>query len=86
MLALALVLLAIGLVVLAILVVGARGDRPPTPTIADRAAPYRDGLQVAARLQLVADDLERQMYEAALEQWESDGGASFQERPGSGSE
>lgn len=34
----------------------------PPPAEADLAAPYRDGLHAAMRMQTVAQDLERQMY------------------------
>jgi len=38
----------------------------PAPAEADLAAPYREGLHAAMRMQTVAQDLERQMYDEAI--------------------
>jgi hypothetical protein len=62
------VLAVIGLVVLVGLVLGAldQGLEQPSPTD-DPAAPYREGLHTAIRLQRVAKDLERQIYAEATQ-------------------
>jgi len=44
-------------------------DSPPE---ADLAAPYRDGLHAAIRIQGVAQDLEQQLYAEGLRQAEGD--------------
>jgi len=45
----------------------------PAPE-ADLAAPYREGLHAAVRLQTVAQDLEQQMYAEAVRRAEVDSG------------
>ena len=39
---------------------------PESPAEADLAAPYREGLHAANRMQVVAQDLEQQLYAEAL--------------------
>jgi hypothetical protein len=62
------ILAVIGLVVLVGLVLGALDQRleQPSPTD-DPAAPYREGLHAAIRLQRVAQDLEQQIYVEAAQ-------------------
>jgi hypothetical protein len=40
----------------------------------DRAAPYREGLHAAIRMQVVAQELEQQLYAEALRRAEGDSG------------
>ncbi|HTZ88594.1 MAG TPA: hypothetical protein VMB05_18175 [Solirubrobacteraceae bacterium] len=60
-------LAVIGIVVvsLAIAVLVKAEQQPPLPPAEDRAAPYREGLHAAIRLQRVAQDLEQQIYTEA---------------------
>ena len=44
----------------------------PPPAEADLAAPYREGLHAAIRMQGVAQDLEQQLYAEALRHAEAD--------------
>jgi hypothetical protein len=61
------ILAAVGLVALllfiAVMVSGP--DQPPTPPPVDLAAPYREGLHAAVRLQRSAQDLEQQIWAEA---------------------
>lgn len=45
--------------------------RPESPPEADLAAPYREGLHAALRMQVVAQDLEQQMYAEAIRRADS---------------
>lgn len=61
------------LVVLALSLVSR--DETPAPPVEDLAAPYREGLHAATRLQLAALDLEQQIYaEAARHAHDQRGG------------
>lgn len=61
------ILAVIGLVLLVMLAIGSLSERSPaSPVEADRAAPYREGLYAAIRMQAVAQDLEQQMFAEAL--------------------
>ncbi len=44
-----------------------RPSELPPPIEADLAAPYREGLEAALRIQVVAQGLEQQMYAKAIE-------------------
>jgi hypothetical protein len=72
MVVLAAVLTIVGLVlfVLAVAVLKEQAPAPPTDE-ADLAAPYREGLHAAIRMQGVAQDLEQQLYAEALRQAEA---------------
>jgi hypothetical protein len=48
-------------------------DREPSPE-ADLAAPYREGLHAAVRIQVAAQDLEQQLYAEAVRQAEAERG------------
>lgn len=48
--------------------------RPETPREADLAAPYREGLHAALRMQVVARDLEQQMYAEVIRRADSQPG------------
>lgn len=49
--------------------------RRPDPTLAeDRAAPYREGLHAAIRIQAAAQELEQQLYAEAARRAEHDAG------------
>jgi hypothetical protein len=65
---------ALGVIVLALIVIGALAGLSPDPPGEDRAAPYREGLQAANRIQRVAQDLEQQIYAEAARQTESEEG------------
>jgi len=70
------VLILIGLVALIGAIARWYLRRPPEPPAeADMAAPYREGLHAAIRMQGVAQDLEQQLYAEALRhaEAESDG-------------
>lgn len=72
MAALEAVLAVAGLIALVLWLIGWRAlrqlpDPPsPPPAEADLAAPYREGLHAAIRMQGVAQDLEQQLYAEAL--------------------
>ena len=69
------VLAVIGLALLLLLAIGMLSDRAPaSPPEADVAAPYREGLHAAIRMQGVAQDLEQQLYAEAIRQAEHDRG------------
>jgi hypothetical protein len=65
------VLALIGLVALIGGIAHWQSPEPPQAE-ADLAAPYREGLHAAIRMQNVAQDLEQQLYAEALRQAESD--------------
>jgi hypothetical protein len=48
-----------------------RRPSDPLPIEADLAAPYREGLHAAVRMQGVAQDLEQQMYAEAIRRAEN---------------
>ena len=70
------VLAVVGFIALAFWFIGWRSLRrvpePVPPAEADLAAPYREGLHAAIRMQGVAQDLEQQLYAEALRQAEAD--------------
>lgn len=74
MIVLAAVLTIVGLALLLVLAVAALKERTPAPPPdeADLAAPYREGLHAAIRMQGVAQDLEQQLYAEALRQAEAE--------------
>lgn len=59
------VLAVIGLATLVILVVGSLNRPSSPPPEEDVAAPYREGLHAAVRMQRVAQDLEARIYAEA---------------------
>jgi hypothetical protein len=66
-----LILAIIGLMALLLLAVAALNDstpKAPPPPADDPAAPYREGLHAAVRMQRVAQDLEQQLYTEAARQ------------------
>jgi hypothetical protein len=69
------VLAVIGLLALVGLVVGwqfrLRPSEAPPPIEDDLAAPYREGLEAALRIQVVAQGLEQHMYAKAIEHAET---------------
>jgi hypothetical protein len=68
MVALAVVLALVGVaaLVIAAKLASKEGESPPTPPAEpDLAAPYREGLHTAIRLQLAARDFEQQIYTEA---------------------
>jgi hypothetical protein len=70
-------LAVIGLVLLILLAIGALTDQSPAPPAEpDLAAPYREGLRAAVRMQGVAQDLEQQLYAEALRQAETEASES----------
>ncbi|MGA3124863.1 MAG: hypothetical protein ABSF69_29300 [Polyangiaceae bacterium] len=68
------VLALIGLVALVAAIVRWYERRVAEPVEVDLAAPYREGLHAAARLQGVAQELEQQIYVEALRHAEGDPG------------
>ena len=68
-----LAVIAIVVVVLAIWGHMTRTREPaPPPPIEDAAAPYREGLHAAVRMQRVAQDLEQQIYAEAAQHINAD--------------
>ncbi len=65
---------AFGVIVLALVVIGALAGLSPDSPGDDRAAPYREGLHAANRIQRVAQDFEQQIYAEAARQIERDQG------------
>jgi hypothetical protein len=69
------ILAVVGLLALVRLIVGWQFRRPTTesapPIEDDLAAPYREGLEAALRIQVVAQGLEQQMYAKAIEHAET---------------
>jgi hypothetical protein len=60
------ILALFGLGFLVLLAVGALvRETPEQPVVEDPAAPYREGLHAAVRMQRVAQDLEQQIYAEA---------------------
>jgi hypothetical protein len=60
------ILAVIGLGLLLLLAIGALAEKPtPPPPTEDPATPYREGLHAAIRMQVVAQDLEQQIYAEA---------------------
>jgi hypothetical protein len=53
-------------------------QEPEPPGEADLAAPYREGLHAAIRMQGVAQDLEQQLYVEAMRHAEHDQGSTQQ--------
>lgn len=71
----------IGLGLLSLLALGALSHKTPPappPPSEDPAAPYREGLHAAVRMQRVAQDLEQQLYAEMLRQ--ADGEAEAEEK------
>jgi hypothetical protein len=69
----------IGLVLLMLLALGAISDssrHASAPPPDDPAAPYREGLHAAIRMQRVAQDLEQQLYTEAARQLGAEGESS----------
>ncbi|HEV3070447.1 MAG TPA: hypothetical protein VGY76_03355 [Solirubrobacteraceae bacterium] len=67
------VLAVVGLGLLILLAIGAlSGGAPAPPPDEDLAAPYREGLHAAIRMQSVAQDLEQQIYAEAMRHGEGD--------------
>lgn len=64
-----------GVMVLVVLVIAALIGSTTDSAQEDRAAPYREGLQAANRIQRVAQDLEQQIYAEAARHMD-DGGES----------
>jgi hypothetical protein len=70
---LALVVALMALVVVIVAVARWRLRQRPDPTLAeDRAAPYREGLHAAIRMQAAAQELEQQLYAEAARRAEAD--------------
>jgi hypothetical protein len=70
-------LAVIGLALLILLAIGALTEKAPAPAPPaepDLAAPYREGLHAASRLQGVAQDLERELYAEAARQAKAEAG------------
>jgi len=60
------ILAIVGLLLLILLAIGWLSDKAPvSPPVEDPAAPYRQGLHAAIRMQTVAQDLEQQIYAEA---------------------
>jgi hypothetical protein len=71
-----LILAVIGLLALVLLAMTALSDSTPkaaAPPPDDPAAPYREGLHAAVRMQRVAQDLEQQLYTEAARQLGEEG-------------
>lgn len=56
-----------GLIFLVLLVTTPWSEKPEQPPEDDLAAPYREGLHAAVRMQRVAQDLEQQIYAEAAQ-------------------
>jgi hypothetical protein len=70
------VLAVVGLVLLILLAIEALSGEASAPAPEeDLAAPYREGLHAAIRMQGVAQDLEQQLYAEAMRHAEGDGGS-----------
>lgn len=69
-------LAVIGLLFLILLAIGAFSAKVPTspPPTEDPAAPYREGLHAAVRMQRVAQDLEQQIYAEEAKHMQADRG------------
>jgi hypothetical protein len=66
-------LAVIGLLLLILLAIGALSEKTPvSPPVEDAAAPYREGLHAAIRMQRVAQDLEQQIYAEAARHMDAD--------------
>ena len=65
MMVLIVILAIIGLLALIALAISALSHEPSSPPEPDLAAPYREGLHAAIRLQRTAQDLEQQIYSEA---------------------
>jgi hypothetical protein len=65
MIAILIILAVIGLLALIALAVGALSEQSAAPPEPDLAAPYREGLHAAVRLQRSAQDLEQQIWAEA---------------------
>ncbi len=75
------ILAVVGLVLLILLAIAWLSDKAPvTPPVEDPAAPYRQGLHAAVRMQRVAQDLEQQIYAEAERHMDDSGGE--QAKPG----
>jgi hypothetical protein len=77
------ILAGVGLLALLVLIIAvtSQSDPPtPPPPPDDLAAPYREGLHAAVRLQRSAQDLEQQIWAEAAEQSER-GGATAESKP-----
>ncbi len=73
--AIALALIGLAIVVGAATVRWRLRGRRAAPTLAeDRAAPYREGLHAAIRIQTAAQELEQQLYAEAARRAEADAG------------
>ncbi len=70
------ILAVFGLVFLVLVAVAVLDDREPLPPVEDRAAPYREGMHAAVRMQRVAQDLEQQIYAAAAQHLDEPDGQS----------
>lgn len=75
------VLAVIGLSLLILLAIAALGGNAPAPT-EDPAAPYREGLHAAVRMQRVAQDLEQQIYAEAARHMDDEASRSRLEMRG----
>jgi len=76
------ILAFIGLVAVVIVVIALLSDdESPLPPAEDAAAPYREGLHAAIRMQRVAQDLEQQIYAEAARQMDGQAGAEPARRP-----
>ncbi|MGC2372402.1 MAG: hypothetical protein WA484_00875 [Solirubrobacteraceae bacterium] len=62
----------IGLGLLILLAIGALAEKAPAPPSDDPATPYREGLRAAIRMQVVAQDLEQQIYAEAARHMDAD--------------
>ena len=69
------ILAGVGLLALVfvVLVATSASDRPPAPPAEDLAAPYREGLHTAVRLQRSAQDLEQQIWAEAARHADAEG-------------